>query len=56
MRIKPEDIKVTVTFTEGCRERYTAACLKVLERRERREAAKAPDSITDPDQVSWLAS
>ena len=37
MRINPDDIKVTVTFTEGYRERYTAACLKILDRRRRQE-------------------
>ena len=36
-RIKPEDIKVTVTYTEGYRERYTAACLKILERRRKQQ-------------------
>ena len=32
--IKSEDIKVTVTFTPGYQERYTAACLRVLEPRQ----------------------
>ena len=36
-RINPDDIKVTVTFTEGYRERYTAACLKILERRRKKQ-------------------
>ena len=53
MRIKPEDIKVTVTYTEGYRERYTAACLAVLERRERNVAL---DRAGNPVQVSGLAS
>lgn len=34
--IKSEDIKVSVTFTPGYQERYTAACLRVLEKRKRR--------------------
>lgn len=37
IRINPDDIKVTVTLTEGYRERYTAACLKILERRRRQQ-------------------
>lgn len=53
MRIKPEDIKVTVTFTEGYQERFTAACLKVLERRERNAAL---DRAGNPAQVSGVAS
>lgn len=36
-RINPEDIKVMVTYTEGYRERYTAACLKILERRRKQQ-------------------
>lgn len=36
--MKPEDIKVRVVFTEGYAQRYTAACLEVLERRKKREA------------------
>lgn len=38
--IKPEDIKVKVTLTEGYAQRYTAACLEVLENRRRKEALK----------------
>lgn len=34
--IKSEDIKVSVIFTPGYQERYTAACLRVLEKRKRR--------------------
>lgn len=35
--LKPEDIKVKVTLTEGYAERCTAACLEVLEQRKRKE-------------------
>ena len=34
-KIKEEDIKTTVVFTEGYEKRYTEACLKVLAARER---------------------
>lgn len=32
--IKSEDIKVSVIFTPGYQERYTAACLRVLAKRK----------------------
>lgn len=34
--IKSEDIKVSVIFTPGYQERYTAACLRVLAKRKNR--------------------
>ena len=34
--IKSEDIKVSVIFTPGYQERYTAACLRVLAKRKSR--------------------
>ena len=34
-RITPDDIKVRVVFSEEYRERYTKACLDVLDKREK---------------------
>lgn len=34
--IKPEDIKVNVTFTEGYAQRFTAACIRQLEMRRKK--------------------
>ncbi|MFG6329287.1 MAG: hypothetical protein K1W06_07430 [Lachnospiraceae bacterium] len=44
-KIKEEDIKTTVVFTEGYEKRYTEACLKVLAARERKRTL-TPPSVT----------
>lgn len=33
--MKEQDIKVSVTFTDGYQKRYTEACLRQLQRREK---------------------
>lgn len=45
-KIKSEDVKVKVTFTEGYRQRFTAACLKQLELREKRQRREQPINIS----------
>lgn len=37
--MKPEEIKVKVTFTEGYEKRFTEACLNQLRNREKKEAS-----------------
>lgn len=39
--MKAEDIKVKVNFTEGYQKRFTEACLKQLEKREKSLKEKA---------------
>lgn len=36
--LRPEDVKLVVEYTDGYQERYTRACLKQLELRQKREA------------------
>lgn len=54
--MKAEDIKVRVVFTDGYAQRYTEACLKILERRQRRHVleAMAADAVSAA-AVSGLA-
>lgn len=45
--IKPEDIKVNVTFTEGYAQRFTVACLHQLEMRRKKSELQtnAPEPV-----------
>lgn len=54
--MKAEDIKVRVVFTDGYAQRYTEACLKILERRQRQHVleAMAADAVSTV-AVSGLA-
>ena len=41
-KLKEDDIKTTVIFTEGYEKRYTEACLRALAAREKKNVLTAP--------------
>lgn len=43
MAKRKEDIKVIVTYTEGCEKRYTEAYMKVLVAQEKKEISPPPE-------------
>ena len=43
--MKKKEIKVEVIFTEGYKERFTQACIKVAKRREERKELQMPKKV-----------
>ncbi len=49
--LKAEDIKVKVEFTPGYEKRFTEACLRQLEKRERQKQGLDPPTAREEGQL-----
>ena len=49
--LKAEDIKVKVEFTPGYEKRFTEACLRQLEKRERQKQGLGPPTAREEGQL-----